>query len=258
MSKDSLMKNDESKSRVNIKLIIEYDGTDFKGSQAQKDQRTVQDVMEDAIRKVTGEALRVTGCSRTDAGVHARNYTLNFKTNTTIPPDRILHPLNNLLPSDIRVKWSGEVPMDFNSRKNAKSKTYSYRFTLGTMDLPIGGRYRHTEKTNPDFDKMADAAKLFIGTHDFKAFRSTGTAVKDTVRTIYELELEKEKQDIVMTIKGNGFLYNMVRIIMGTLIEVGNGTKNIKDISDALESGDRKKTGKVAPAKGLILEKVEY
>lgn len=252
------MKNDETKARVNIRLVIEYDGTDFKGSQAQKDQRTVQDVMEDAIKTVTGEDLRVTGCSRTDAGVHARNYVLNFKTHTTIPPDRIKHPLNNVLPKDIRVKYSEEVPMGFNSRKDAKSKTYSYRFTTGDMDLPLGGRYRHTEKTNPDFEKMTDAAKLFIGTHDFKAFRSTGSAVTDTVRTIYELKLAKEKEDTVMTVKGNGFLYNMVRIIMGTLIEVGNCTKDKTDIVTALKTGDRKKAGRVVPAKGLILEKVEY
>ncbi len=242
----------------NIKLIIEFDGTDFCGSQVQTRGRTVQGEMEQAIETVTGQQLRIIGCSRTDSGVHGRNYVLNFKCETTIPPDRFLYPLNDVLPPDIRVKASSEAPLDFHSRKDAISKTYSYTFRSGRVEFPLTSRYESLEKLDPSYEKMKEAASGFLGTHDFKAFRSTGSSVQSTVRTIHHIDIQEADGRFILTITGNGFLYNMVRIIAGTLIEIGAGLRSIDDIQGAFQTLERSKAGKVAPAKGLVLESIEY
>ncbi len=244
--------------KKNIRLKLEFDGTDFNGYQIQDYKRTVQGVIEESLLSLTGEKIRVRGCSRTDSGVHARNYILNFYTDSTIPPEKFLYPINNILPQDIRIKKSEEVPVDFDSRKDARAKIYSYRFLNSKVEPVIGRQYISNEKIPLDIEKMKEAVEYFKGEHDFRAFMSQGSEVKSTVRTIYSAELTEKDNLITITLKGNSFLYNMVRIIAGTLIFIGHGTRSKDDILNALSTGDRSKAGKVAPARGLILESVIY
>lgn len=244
--------------KKNIRFTLEFDGTDFNGYQIQDNKRTVQGVIEESLLSLTGEKIRVRGCSRTDSGVHARNYILNFYTDSTIPPEKFLYPMNNILPEDIRIKKSEEVPMDFDSRKNAAAKIYSYRFLNSKVEPVIGRQYISNEKIPLDIEKMKEAVEYFKGEHDFRAFMSQGSEVKGTVRTIYSAELTEKDNLIIITLKGNSFLYNMVRIIAGTLIFIGQGTRTKDDILTALSAGDRSKAGKVAPAKCLTLESVIY
>ena len=242
----------------NIRLTLEFDGTDFYGWQAQTSQRTIQGEMERAIQKVTGESVRVTGCSRTDAGVHARGFIMNFYTSAPIPPEKLRYPLNAVLPPDIRVIDSRAVDTAFHARKQATRKTYSYTMINQEQEPAIGRQYIHREKGKLDLSAMDRCVTLFLGTHDFAAFRSTGSSAKTTTRTIFEVKLEHVGNCHTMTITGDGFLYNMVRIIAGTLLEVGHGSRSVQDVQEALATGDRIKAGKVAPAKGLTLESVEY
>lgn len=242
----------------NIKLVLEFDGSNFNGFQIQDGARTVQGVMEDALSKLLNEDIRVRGCSRTDAGVHSLAYVLNFKTKTTIPGDKIIYPLNIILPEDIKVKKSQEVPLDFDSRLDAKTKIYSYSFLNSKVEPVIFRNILPLEKAKLNFKAMEEGSKLFIGRHDFKAFMSMGSEVKSTIRTIFDIGLKKDNDVITITIEGDGFLYNMVRIIAGTLIFLGQGTRTIEDIKEALEKGDRLKAGKVAKAKGLTLVEVKY
>lgn len=242
----------------NIRLDLEFDGADFCGWQVQDNGRTVQGEMERAIRQVTGETVRVTGCSRTDAGVHARHYVMNFRSATTIPPERLMHPLNNALPPDIRVRASRQVPDAFHARRDATSKTYVYQFLNEDVEPAIGRSYLALERGPLDEDAMRNAARLFLGRHDFRAFRSTGSSVRSTVRTIFAIDLVRAGSLYRLTVTGDGFLYNMVRIIAGTLFYVGHGTRSLQDVRDALADGDRLRAGKVAPARGLCLESVHY
>lgn len=242
----------------NIRLTLEFDGTEFNGWQTQESGRTVQREMERAIQKLTGESLRVTGCSRTDAGVHARNFIMNFYTATNIPPERLRFPLNAILPQDIRVKDSRAVPWAFHSRKDARAKTYVYRFVNGDTEPAIGRQYLTLVKGRLAEASMQETAALFCGTHDFRAFMSLGSSAKTTVRTVYESSLSRTGCHFEFRVTGDGFLYNMVRIMAGTLMEVGLGSRSTKEVAEALRCGDRLMAGKVAQAKGLILEAVYY
>lgn len=243
---------------INIALVLEFEGTGFNGWQAQDFGRTVQNEMERAILAVTGETVRVTGCSRTDAGVHASCYVMNFRTASAIPPDRIKFPLNNVLPADIRIRESFAVPPEFHARKHARAKTYCYRFINSDTDLAVGRQYVAQEKGELDFAAIGQTLELFRGTHDFRAFRSTGSSVQSTTRTIYDIRLERQDRVFTLTVSGDGFLYNMVRIIAGTLFYVGHGTRTLEEVREALMHGDRLKAGRVAPARGLMLEGVAY
>lgn len=255
---NKLYTNESGEPLRNIRLTLEFDGTDFNGWQAQADQRTVQGELERAIKKVTGETVRVTGCSRTDAGVHARSYVLNFYSATKIPSEKLSYPLNDQLPFDIRVLDSRETDLAFHARKHSVRKTYSYCILNQEQRPAIGRQYVHREKGRLDYAAMQEALALFKGTHDFAAFRSTGSSAKTTIRTIYAISLERTENRYCLSVTGDGFLYNMVRIIAGTLLEVGHGTRTPQDVREALATGNRLKAGKVAPAKGLTLEAVEY
>ncbi len=242
----------------NIKIIIEYDGTNYFGWQRQKNQRSIQECIEEALYKLTGENISLIGSSRTDSGVHARGFVANFKTNSTIPPEKFKDALNTKLPIDIVVKWSEEVHLDFHARYDCKGKTYKYTILNEEVRSPLMRNYTYLVKDNLDIKSMEEACKYFIGKHDFEAFKSTGSSVKTSIRTISELYLVKNENLIEIYVSADGFLYNMVRIIVGTLIEVGRGKIAPEDIKDIIISKDRNKTGKCVPAQGLVLEKVFY
>ena len=241
-----------------IHLIVEYDGTAYAGWQRQANAMTVQEKLERAIRKLTGEELCVSGASRTDAGVHALGQSAHFDTDSRIPADKFSFALNTMLPPDIRVTRSEEVPLEFHARFSTKGKRYRYLFHAA----PHAGaltRNTHAHVIYPlDVEKMQAEAQDLVGTHDFAAFAASGSVVKDTVRTIYRAEVTREGSEIRLIVEGSGFLYNMVRIIAGTLIGVGSGKLEPGAFRRAIASGDRLDLGITAPAHGLTLMEVFY
>ncbi|WP_238884317.1 tRNA pseudouridine(38-40) synthase TruA [Clostridium sp. YIM B02551] len=242
----------------NIKLLIEYDGTDFYGWQKQKSGRTVCGTIEEAIKKLVNEEVELIGCSRTDSGVHAKGFVASFKTNSKIPSEKFREAINQKLPDDVVILESEEVLKDFHPRYQAKGKTYCYTIVNRRTPKAIGRNYSCVVKEKLNVEKMQEACKLFVGTHDFKAFKSTGSSVKTTVRTIWDIKIEKNYDEIKIYVSGDGFLYNMVRIIVGTLLQVGEGKIKPEYINDIINEGDRNKAGKCMPAMGLSLEKVFY
>jgi tRNA pseudouridine38-40 synthase len=242
----------------NIKLTVEYDGTSYSGWQRQKNALTIQQVLEDALFKFTNEKIDIFGASRTDSGVHAKGYVCNFLLNTKIPGERFRDILNNLLPDDIVILKAEEVPLDFHARYNCKGKRYIYTIINAKQRIAIGRQYSYLYKRELNVELMRKAAGYFIGTHDFEAFRSIGSNVKTSVRTVSELKIDQEGNFIRIIISADGFLYNMVRIITGTLIDVGVGRIKPEDIKDIIESKNRKRAGKCVPGKGLCLDEVFY
>ncbi|HPD00978.1 MAG TPA: tRNA pseudouridine(38-40) synthase TruA [Acetivibrio sp.] len=242
----------------NIKLTIEYDGTNYHGWQTQNNARTVQDVIEKAIEGLTGEKVALIGSSRTDYGVHALGQVANFATNSTIPGDRFCYALNRILPEDIVIRESCEVGLDFHARFQAKGKKYRYIIYNSRFPSAILRNRAYHVSYNLDIDEMKKAALSFLGTHDFSTFKASGSSVKTSVRTITSVSLEKNGDVLEFEICGNGFLYNMVRIIVGTLVDVGMGRIKADDISDIINGKDRKKAGRTAPAHGLYLVEVYY
>ena len=243
---------------MRIKLTLSYDGTNYSGWQVQPNAVTVQQKLEEAVKASTGETVRVTGSGRTDAGVHAVMQVAHFDTTSSIPPERFYRALNAHLPVDIKVMKSELATDDFHAVTSAKKKTYTYSFYTSEIERPLKERYAVKLDKLPDVTKMRRAAKLFVGEHDFKAFCASGSGAKTTVREIYELKISKFRNDLRITVTGNGFLYNMVRIISGTLLAVGNGEITIKDVKKMLEEGDRALGGRTLPAKGLCLMEVIY
>lgn len=242
----------------NIKLTIEYDGKCFNGWQKQPDKLNIQGEIEKAIYNITKEEVELIGSGRTDAGVHALGQVANFKTNTNIAIEKLPLAINSQLKNSIIIKSAEEVDERFHSRYNAKNKTYRYIINNSKTGTAI---YRNLEYCFPielDVEKMQKAAKYFEGEHDFKAFKSSGTSGKNSVRTIYKALVKKEEDKIIIELTGNGFLYNMVRIISGTLLEVGMGKINPEEINDIIESKDRQRAGKTLPAHGLYLVEVLY
>ena len=242
----------------NIKLIIEFDGSNFCGWQRQPEGRTVQKVIETAIFKVTGENIMINGSSRTDAGVHARDMVANFFTESTIPGDKFREAINTRLPEDVSIIKSEEVDKDFHARYSSKGKTYSYTIVNRYERLSLGHQYLYHYRYKLDVDEMRKACKYFMGNHDFRAFMSLGSSIKTTTRNIKELYIEQNKDKIKIFITADGFLYNMVRIIVGTLIKVGNGKLKAEEIESIIIEGNRKRSGICVPPNGLILEKVFY
>ena len=242
----------------NIKLTIEYDGKDFNGWQKQPNELNIQGEIERAIKGVTKEDVELYASGRTDAGVHAIGQVANFKTNTSIPIEKIATAINSQLKYSIRIKSAEEVPMEFHSRYNCKEKTYAYVINNEEQASAIFRNLEYHFPKKLDIEKMKKAAKYFVGEHDFSAFKSSGTSSKSSVRKIYSSEVYMYNGRIIIKLTGNGFLYNMVRIISGTLLEVGLGTINPEDIEKIIESKDRKKAGKTLPPHGLYLIKVEY
>ena len=242
----------------NIKLIMEYDGSRYAGWQRQDNAITIQQRLEEALCQLTGAEIKLIGSGRTDSGVHARGQTASFLTDATIPPDRYSYALNALLPHDIRMIHSEEVSLDFHARFSAVGKKYRYSILQNTHGTAIGWQYYHHIAVPLDVSAMKEAAESFLGTHDFAAFMATGSTVKSTIRTIYGSEWKQEGEVLHYLVTGNGFLYHMVRIIAGTLIEVGKGKISPTVIPEILTSGDREMAGPTAPSKGLTLEEVYY
>ena len=243
---------------MNVYLVIRYDGTDFAGWQVQPDRRSVQGELEAAIKAVTGEETRVTASGRTDSGVHAAGQTANFFTNAKIPPAKFKEALNAALPKDVKIAKSGRASDDFNARFSAKRKTYVYNAYRSDTENPLKERFAARVYEKLDMQKMREVADILEGTHDFKCFLSSGSSVKTTVRTVYSIKIVKRGSDYRFSVTGNGFLYNMVRIMVGTLIQVGAGRLTAADVSEGLNGGLRGKMGKTMPAKGLTLYKVDY
>ena len=242
----------------NIKITLEYDGTNYLGWQKQKIGKTIQGTLEEAIRTLTNEEIEVTGSSRTDTGVHARGFVANFKTNSKIPSDKFREAINHKLPDDIVILKSEEVEEDFHSRYNAKGKTYCYSILNRDVMSALDRNYVYHVKKKLDLESMKDACEYFIGTHDFSAFKTSGSSVKSSIRTISELYIEINKDIIKIFVTGDGFLYNMVRIIVGTLIMVGNNKIKPEEIANIIKSKNRENAGICVPPTGLILEKVYY
>ncbi len=242
-------------------LLIQYDGTFFSGWQLQKKgERTVQGEMERAAAEVFGVPTRVTASGRTDAGVHARGQVVTFDAITTIPTGKLPACFNAHLPPDLKVLKGANVPEDFDCTRHAKRKTYCYRAYFSGCELPLYARYASRLKERPDLEKMREAAALLLGVHDFKAFSSSGSSAKTTVREIYAIYIDEKKNGPPMfeiRVVGNGFLYNMVRIIAGELFAVGCG-KSMQNIERALTGGGRSCLAKTMPAAGLTLEEVDY
>ena len=242
----------------NIKLTIEYDGTAYHGWQSQINATAVQDIVTAAVRKLTGENCSLTGSSRTDTGVHALGQVCNFFTESSIPADKFTFALNPLLPDDVVIRRSEEVPTDFHARFSTTGKKYRYLIYNSTFPSALQRHRAYHVFYHLDEDAMAKAAAHFIGTHDFVAFSTTGGSVKTTVRTIMQATVERNGELIEFCVTGNGFLYNMVRIIAGTLVEVGIGRIRPDSIPDIITGQNRKKAGRTAPAQGLYLVEVYY
>ncbi len=243
----------------NIKLIIEYDGTNYHGWQIQKNAVTIQEHVEKALRQLLGVQTGVTGCSRTDVGVHAYGQVAHFFTDSTIPGEKFSYALNNLLPRDIVVQKSEEVPEDFHSRYSSKGKKYRYLICNSAHQSALMRNRACHVRPELDFEQMRKAAAHFVGEHDFAAFQATGGQVRSTVREIYSMNVSRKEDKLIeLEVSGNGFLYNMIRIIAGTLIYVGMGKLRESDIPGIISGLDRTNAGKTAPAQGLYLMEIYY
>lgn len=243
----------------NLKLIISYEGTRYAGFQRQKNGLTVQAVLEEAICKLTGETVKVIAAGRTDAGVHARGQVVNFHCQNRLPVAQIQKALNHFLPEDVLVMAvDDDVPPDFHARFSAKSKTYSYRVYHSEQRPVFERNFVYHYRFPLQIDRMREAAQILIGTKDFRSFQATGTAVKNTVKTIHFCQITQNNREIRIEINADGFLYHMVRNIAGTLILVGNERITIRDFQRILEAEDRSQAGPTAPAMGLCLEEVFY
>lgn len=241
-----------------VKLVVAYDGTNYSGWQLQKNAVTIEQKLNEALTDLLGEEILVTGASRTDAGVHSLGNVCIFDTETRIPAEKICYALNSRLPEDIVVQDSCEVAADFHPRAGKSSKTYEYRILNRTFPDPTRRRDTYFYHFPLDVEAMQKGAGYLEGEHDFKSFCSVHAQVESTVRTIYSCTVQKDEDVIKIRVTGNGFLYNMVRIIAGTLIEVGAGKTAPEDILMMLEKTDRTVAGPTAPAHGLTMIGIEY
>lgn len=244
-------------------LKVAYDGTDYAGWQRQKNALSVQQALEETIEKALGETVRVVASGRTDAGVHAVGQVCHFDSERlTIPPEKLPDCLNKFLPIGIRVLQGIEGVDGFDSNRSAKRKTYVYSLYVSEREMPLKERYAvRLEKVAP-IERLKELAKLFEGEHDFKAFCASGSSVKTTVRTVYEVRIEEGvsygSRDLKIYVTGNGFLYNMVRTMVGELLDLGSGKRTTESLVRAYETGERGLLGKTMPAKGLTLLDVDY
>ncbi|MGL6106850.1 tRNA pseudouridine(38-40) synthase TruA [Romboutsia sp.] len=241
----------------NIKIVIQYNGQNYCGWQKQPDSLGIQGTVEKSIYEITKEEVKIVGSGRTDAGVHALGQVANFKLDAMIPIDKIPNALNAKLPKDISIIDCTEVKDEFHSRYSAKRKRYRYLINNSPYRNPIYKDISYHVKYELDFEKMCKEAKHLIGEHDFKSFMSSGSSVTDTFREIYDIDLEKQEGMIILEVEGNGFLYNMVRIIVGTLVDIGRGRIQ-ESLKKIIDSKERSMCGHTAPAHGLFLKKVDY
>ncbi len=242
----------------NIKLTIEYDGKDFNGWQKQPNKLNIQGEIEKAIQNVTGEQVNLIGSGRTDAGVNAFGQVANFKIDSEFPIEKMATAINSQLKKSIRVKKAEEVSSDFHSRYNCHSKTYNYVIDNSEQGSAIYRNLSYHVSKKLNIEKMQKAISYFIGEHDFSSFKSSGTSSKSSVRTIYNATVVKENDKVTISLTGNGFLYNMVRIISGTLVEVGLNNIEPQEIPKIIEAKNRQMAGKTLPPQGLFLINVEY
>lgn len=241
-----------------VKLTIAYDGTNYCGWQIQDNGITIEEILNTKLSELLKEDIVIIGASRTDSGVHALANVAVFDTQTRIPPEKISYALNQRLPKDITIQKSEEVPLDFHPRYCNSLKTYEYKIVNRKFDMPTLRLYTHFVYMPLHIEKMMNAASYIEGEHDFKSFCSARGQAQTTVRTITKITISKENDIISISITGNGFLYNMVRIIVGTLIKVGLGVYPPEYVKEILEKRDRNYAGPKAPAKGLTLINIEY
>lgn len=241
-----------------VRLTVAYDGTDYHGWQLQPNVITVEEVLNRKLSELFHEEIRVIGASRTDTGVHALGNVAVFDTEARMPAEKVSYALNQRLPDDIRIQKSEEVPLDFHPRRQNSRKTYEYKILNREFPLPTDRRYAHFTYVPLDVERMKRAASFFVGEHDFKSFCSVNTVAETTVRTIYDMDVTKLGEMITIRVTGSGFLYNMVRIIAGTLMEVGRGNTEPEELPEILEALDRAKAGPTAPACGLMLIGYHY
>lgn len=241
-----------------VRITVAYDGTNYHGWQLQDNGITIEEELNRCLTELLGEEIKVIGASRTDSGVHALGNVAVFDTVNRMPAGKISYALNQRLPEDIRIQKSEDVPKDWHPRRCESRKTYEYRIYRGEFPMPVKRLYSHFIYTPLDVGRMREAAAYLEGEHDFKSFCQTGAQVESTVRTIYSLWVEEQDSDLVIRVCGNGFLYNMVRIIAGTLIEVGQGKREPESMPEVLSALDRGAAGPTAPANGLTLVKYEF
>ena len=241
-----------------VLLRVAYDGTNYCGWQKQNNGVAVEAVLNKHLSELLGTEISVIGASRTDAGVHAMGNVAVFDTDSRIPGEKFAYALNQRLPDDIAIQESKEVAPDFHPRYCKCNKTYEYRVLNRKFPLPTERFYSYFLYYNIDVEKMQEAARHLVGTHDFASFCSANAQVKDTVRTVNFINVRKENDIITIQVNGNGFLYNMVRIISGTLLQVGMGRMSVMDVKNILDARDRTKSGPTAPAEGLTLVEINY
>lgn len=241
-----------------LKLTIAYDGTNYYGWQRQKNHVTVQQVLEESLAKLFAEPLNIAASGRTDTGVHAYGQVVSFSTSGKIPLENIVKAAKTVLPDAIAVLQAEQVEDNFHARYNAKAKQYLYRIIQTDLPNPFQVNYSWLIDKKLDVEKMQTAADLLIGTHDFSSFKASGSTPTQPVRTIYEAQWQSKGQELSFIIKGNGFLYHMVRNIVGTSVAVGLNQISVQDFADIFVAKNRKLAGKTAPAQGLYLAKVFY
>lgn len=242
----------------NIKLTIEYDGTAYCGWQSQDNVIGIQEVIEEAIEKTTGEKVKLLASGRTDAKVHAKGQVANFFTNSTIPGDRFIHPLNMNLPEDVQVIKSEEVDLQFHARFSAKKKRYRYLIYNGQAPSPLKRNFSYQVDRTLNIDEMQKCIGYLVGERDFRSFMGPRSVVHTTVREIYNIEIIKNGDYIEIVFVGKSFLRNMIRIIVGTLVQVGIGRIKSEDVERIIEGRNRSLAGPTAPPQGLFLEEVFY
>lgn len=241
-----------------VMLTVAYDGTNYHGWQLQPNVITIESVLNETLSALFKEDIKVIGASRTDTGVHALGNIAVFDTAARMPAEKVSYALNQRLPEDIRIQSSIEVPKDFHPRRQNSRKTYEYKIQNSEFPMPVYRLYSYFTYIPLDVERMQKAAEYLKGQHDFKSFCSANTEAETTVRTIYDIGVEKSGDMISIRVTGSGFLYNMVRIIAGTLIEAGRGNLLPEEIPEILIALDRTKAGPTAPACGLTLVKYEY
>lgn len=242
----------------NLLLTIQYDGSDYHGWQVQKNAVTVQEIFQNAVEYVFGERLDVIGCSRTDSGVHANMYCLTLKTDMNIDDFGVVLALNSRLPEDIAVVDCKEVPMDFHPRYSCKSKEYVYKLYNGRIRNPFYSKYALHYRHHIDADYLNKEAQAFVGTYDYSAFCSAHSDVEDTVRTVKSFQVWREGDMVYFKVEADGFLYNMVRIMVGTLLFISQGKIKEGELTDIIKSKCRQRAGRTAPPQGLYLNKINY
>ncbi len=241
-----------------LKLVVAYDGSAYHGFQKQKNNVAVQNILEEVLSKLCGETVLIAGSGRTDAGVHAYGQTISFTTNGSIPCANIIRASKKMLPPDIVIISAEEVAEDFHARYSAKWKRYMYRIVENEYDSPFEVKYAWQMRERLDIDAMNEAAAYLLGTHDFSAFRSSGSIEGNPIKTMYEAKWERRDGQLLFAIGGDGFLYHMVRNIVWSLVQVGLGKRSVQDFAAELEAKRCEFLNEPAPAQGLYLQEVFY